>query len=68
VRRVIILPTANQALACVRVCQMLSNSFKDIKLFRFDDKIGYIYILAGDSMDIIIDSYGEWGFINETEL
>ncbi|MGF1936037.1 MULTISPECIES: DUF6888 family protein [unclassified Nostoc] len=34
------LPTTEQALACVRVCQMLSNLYKDIRLFRFDDKIG----------------------------
>ncbi|WP_442937052.1 DUF6888 family protein [Nostoc sp.] len=45
-----ILPTTEQALACVRVCQMLSNLYKDIRLFRFDDKTGQVYILAGDEL------------------
>ncbi|AUB39003.1 hypothetical protein COO91_04985 [Nostoc flagelliforme CCNUN1] len=27
---------------------MLSNLYKDIRLFRFDDKTGQVYILAGD--------------------
>uniref|UniRef100_A0A8J7A212 DUF6888 domain-containing protein n=1 Tax=Desmonostoc muscorum LEGE 12446 TaxID=1828758 RepID=A0A8J7A212_DESMC len=62
------LPTIEQALACVRVCQMLSNPYKDIRLFRFDDRTGQVYILAGDELQIIVLSNGIWDFVNEPEL
>ncbi|WP_442946807.1 DUF6888 family protein [Nostoc sp. WHI] len=62
------LPTTEQTLACVRVCQMLSNLYKDIRLFRFDDKIGEIYILSADELQIIVYRNGEWEFVNEPEL
>ncbi|WP_442949222.1 DUF6888 family protein [Nostoc sp.] len=62
------LPTTEQALACIRVCQMLSNLYKDIRLFRFDDKTGQVYILAGDELQIIVLSNGIWDFVNEPEL
>jgi hypothetical protein len=65
---VFILPTTEQALACVRVCQMLSNLYKDIRLFRFDDRTGQVYILAGDELQIIVLSNGIWDFVNEPEL
>ncbi|MEH1795382.1 MAG: hypothetical protein V7L17_22465 [Nostoc sp.] len=47
---------------------MLSNLYKDIRLFRFDDKIGQVYILAGDEVQIIVYPNGEWEFVNEPEL
>ncbi|WP_442948585.1 DUF6888 family protein [Nostoc sp.] len=62
------LPTTDQALACLRVCQMLSNLYKDIRLFRFDDKTGQVYILAGDEVQVIVFSNGIWDFVNEPEL
>ncbi|WP_442947409.1 DUF6888 family protein [Nostoc sp.] len=62
------LPTTEQALACVRVCQMLSNLYKDIRLFRFDDKTGQVYILAGDELQVIVLNNGIWDFVNEPEL
>jgi hypothetical protein len=39
-----IYPTAEQALACLRVCQMLSNTYRDIHLFRFNEQRGYVFI------------------------
>ncbi len=44
---------------------MLSNLYQDIHLFRFDEKIGEIYILAGETIEIIINREGIWEFINE---
>jgi hypothetical protein len=29
---------------------MLSNSYQDIHLFRFDEKIGNVFILAGEDI------------------
>ncbi|MCF2148450.1 hypothetical protein IQ276_018870 [Desmonostoc muscorum LEGE 12446] len=47
---------------------MLSNPYKDIRLFRFDDRTGQVYILAGDELQIIVLSNGIWDFVNEPEL
>lgn len=58
--------TAVQALTCLRVCQMVSNSFLDIHLIRFNEIKGYVYILAGDEMEILIFPEGNWRFIDET--
>lgn len=64
------LPTPEQNLASVRVCQMLSNFYQDIHLFRYDDSTGEIYILAGedDSQEIVIYPNGDWEFIRGTEF
>ena len=42
---------------------MLSNDYKDIHLFRFDERIGNVFILAGDDIQIVIPSSGEWYFL-----
>ena len=47
---------------------MLSNLYKDIRLFRFDDKTGEVYILSADELQIIVYPNGEWEFVNEPEL
>jgi hypothetical protein len=41
---------------------MLSNGYKDILLFRFDPLNGNVYILAGDAIEIIVPSNGNWYF------
>ncbi|WP_416212230.1 DUF6888 family protein [Nostoc sp. DedSLP03] len=61
-------PTNEQAQACVRVCQMLSNTYKDIHLFRFQIQTRDVYILAGENIEIIVPPSGLWRFLNETEL
>ncbi|MCT7992128.1 hypothetical protein NG793_00315 [Laspinema sp. C5] len=61
-------PTNEQAQACLRVCQMLSNRFRDIHLFRYNPQKGYVYILAGDNLEVIVMSSGEWRFIYESEI
>ncbi|MUL37474.1 DUF6888 family protein [Gloeocapsopsis dulcis] len=63
-----ILPTNEQAQVCLRVCQMLSNFYQDIHLFRFDDKTGDVYILAGDDLQIIVPPNEPWRFLDETEF
>jgi hypothetical protein len=60
-----IYPTNKQAQAYLRVCQMLSNYYRDIKLFRFDQQIGDVYILAGDNIQIIVPPDGDWRFIEQ---
>ena len=61
-------PTDDQAQACLRVCQMLSNCYRDIQLFRFDNQTGDVFILASDELQIIVPRSGNWSFVDETEL
>jgi hypothetical protein len=63
-----IYPTAEQALSCLRLCQMLSNCYRDIQLFRFNAQTGEVYIFAGDELQIIVSRNGLWRFLDETEL
>ncbi|WP_414581267.1 DUF6888 family protein [Scytonema sp. PCC 10023] len=52
------LPTAEQGLECIKVCQILSNFYQDIHLFRFDETTGEIFILAGETIEISINRDG----------
>ncbi|MBL1208669.1 DUF6888 family protein [Geminocystis sp. GBBB08] len=60
------LPTFEQSIKSVILCQDLSNKYLDIHLFRFNDRTGEIYILAGEDIEILIASNGTWRFIDET--
>lgn len=65
------MPTVDQAFACVRVCQMLSNGYRSINLFWYDDSRKIVYIIAGanDGIEIEVYTNGLWKFVNdETEL
>lgn len=58
------MPTAQQALACVRVCQMLSNGYQPIQVFRYNQNTKTVFILAGvtESLKILIFFDGQWRF------
>lgn len=62
------MPTNDQAQACFRVCQMLSNYFRDIQVFRFDDQTNTVFVFAGEELQIIVNSQGHWRFLNAAEL
>lgn len=55
--------TVEQAIKSVELCQSLSNLHQDIVLFRFDELKGEIYILAGENVEIVIYSDGNWEFL-----
>lgn len=59
------MPTDIQPKVSVFVCQMLSNAFQPINVFRYDRKLKTLYIQAGinDKLAIIINSDGEWEFV-----
>lgn len=58
------MPTSEQALACVRVCQMLSNGYQPIYVFRYNQNTRTVFILAGvtESLEILVFSNGQWRF------
>ncbi|WP_442947544.1 DUF6888 family protein [Nostoc sp.] len=51
-------PTYAQAIACLRVCQMLSNTYRSIELFRFDDQTGVVFIFVNEELQIIVPANG----------
>ncbi|AFZ33529.1 MULTISPECIES: hypothetical protein [Cyanophyceae] len=62
------MPTVEQAFACMRVCQMLSNSYRAIYVFRYDTRRQIVYIQAGtevqtDEIEVEIPQGGLWRFI-----
>ncbi|HAC63378.1 MAG TPA: hypothetical protein DCF68_07505 [Cyanothece sp. UBA12306] len=59
------IPTPEQMLSCIRMCQTLSNFYLDIHLFRYDQQRQEIYIIAGDTINLIINAKGNWEFDNE---
>lgn len=61
-------PTNEQAHACMRVCQMLSNSYRNIEVYRFDEHTGVVFIFASEELQIIVPPSGQWRFLNATEL
>ncbi len=59
------MPTSEQGIMTIIVCQMLSNLFLDIVLFRYDNVTKEVYILASKDIQIKIPSSGKWEFIND---
>lgn len=47
---------------------MLSNTYRNIELFRFDSQTQVVFIFAGEELQIIIPPDGRWRFLNETRF
>lgn len=47
---------------------MFSNCYRNIELFRFDEQLGVVFVFAGEELQIIINSQGQWRFLDATEL
>ena len=58
------MPTDQQKETAIFICQLLSNLYQPINLFRYDKKLKIIYILAGinDGLEIVINQDGNWDF------
>jgi hypothetical protein len=61
------IPTYEQMFVAMQVCQTLSNFYMDIHLFRYDETRKQIYILAGETIAIIIFANGNLEFDDDTE-
>jgi hypothetical protein len=59
------LPTQEQSNTAIFVCQMLSNLYQPIQVFRYDQQLKTLYIQAGetDEISLIIDEDGIWDFV-----
>jgi hypothetical protein len=58
-----ILPTAEQGITCITLCQSITNTFVPIFVIRLDERTSNVFILAGDSMEIEIYRNGRWRFL-----
>ncbi|MDJ0582560.1 hypothetical protein [Crocosphaera sp.] len=58
------MPTEKQKDAAIFVCQLLSNLYQSIHLFRYDRRLKTIYIVAGinEGIEVLIDENGTWEF------
>jgi hypothetical protein len=59
------LPTQQQSNTAIFLCQLLSNLYQPIQVFRYDEKLKTIYIQAGstDEIALIIKKDGNWDFV-----
>lgn len=57
------LPTAEQGIRCVILCQSLTNTFTPVSIVRLDERTGHLFILAGDNIEIEIYRNGLWRFL-----
>ncbi|GGA54030.1 hypothetical protein CYANOKiyG1_74190 [Okeania sp. KiyG1] len=58
------LPTDKQKETAIFICQLLSNLYQPINLFRDDIRLKIIYILVGinDGLEILINQDENWDF------
>jgi hypothetical protein len=63
VRQVLILPTAEQGIMCIALCQSLTTTFTPIFVVRLDERTQNVFILAGDNIEIEIYPNGLWRFL-----
>ncbi|HAC62083.1 MAG TPA: hypothetical protein DCF68_00750 [Cyanothece sp. UBA12306] len=57
------LPTNEQGIKCIYLCQSLTNTYQPIYLIRLDERDGKLFILAGDNIQILISRNGDWEFL-----
>jgi hypothetical protein len=59
------LPTQQQSNTAIFLCQLLSNLYQPIQVFRYDQTLKAIYIQAGtaDEIALIIKEDGNWDFV-----
>lgn len=59
------LPTQQQSNTAIFLCQLLSNLYQPIQVFRYDQTLKTIYIQAGatDEIALIIKEDGNWDFV-----
>ncbi|WP_442939994.1 DUF6888 family protein [Nostoc sp.] len=59
------MPTQKQSDTAIFLCQLLSNLYQPIQVFRYDQKLKTLYMQAGlnDEISVIIDQDGNWKFV-----
>ncbi|VEP18932.1 conserved hypothetical protein [Hyella patelloides LEGE 07179] len=53
------LPTQEQMITAIRTLQSLSNFYRPIYLFRYDERTEQIFIIAGEAENVEITIYAD---------
>ncbi|WP_256871854.1 hypothetical protein [Nostoc sp. TCL26-01] len=63
--RIGFLQTKKQSDTAIFLCQLLSNLYQPIQIFRYDQTLKTLYIQAGraDEIAVIINQDGNWNFV-----
>ena len=54
------IPTREQEAACLRLCANLTNMYAPIYVVRIDERLGEVFILAGEEIEVLITPNGQW--------
>ncbi|NCJ07666.1 hypothetical protein GS597_14335 [Synechococcales cyanobacterium C] len=59
------MPTLKQTHTTLFLCQLLSNLYQSIHIFRYDESLKTLYIQAGiaDEIALLIYEDGSWEFV-----
>ncbi|MGV0028360.1 DUF6888 family protein [Phormidesmis priestleyi] len=59
------MPTRQQSDTAIFICQLLSNTYQPIHVFRYDQRLKTLYIQAGatDGIALIIKEDATWEFV-----
>nr|ADN13234.1 conserved hypothetical protein [Gloeothece verrucosa PCC 7822] len=58
------LPTVEQALKSLYLCQSLTTAYQPIYMVRLDERNGKVFILAGEDIQILVSRDGNWEFLS----
>lgn len=53
------MPTEKQAVNCFIMCRRITQMYLPISLVRLNERTNDIFILAGEDIQVLIDSHGE---------
>jgi hypothetical protein len=57
------MPTDEQGVRCIILCQYLTGKFLPIAIVRMDERTKNLFILAGDSIEIEVYRNGLWRYL-----
>jgi hypothetical protein len=58
-----VMPTAEQGIRCILLCQYLTGKFIPINVVRMDERTKNLFILAGDTIEIEVFRNGLWQYL-----
>ena len=57
------MPTAEQGIRCIILCQYLTGKFMAVAIVRMDERTKNLFILAGDTIEIEVYRNGLWRYL-----
>jgi hypothetical protein len=58
-----VMPTAEQGIRCILLCQYLTGKFIAVNVVRMDERTKNLFILAGDTIEIEVFRNGLWRYL-----